>query len=403
MEERNLIEIINETLNDPKFLASDSYIAAQLEGNWLVNVAFQMGPNCNLKCSHCYGDYGPHRKGLPSKELADKVIGDLADGGISDITLTDGEPIREENKGVLGSFAEISQRYPVHIITNATFARTLNQSINWFNFLKSKGWDISRGNSLLVSSGLMYDVSWKNYAHLAFAMHNVFSNTPLDNHLTFAYYSSGDISKAESNLLNKICSALYTAFQERGHPKITTDENIPSFRFCTHVDFGEGFNFRIDVRDYDPQGRGNCFNSHLDKDFPLKRYDPLTMGFSPDTLGAAIVSSSGDVSFGNSLSCFASGRNYGNVMKESLRTIKKRIYADSAYRAFRLGGVRFMYFLAREQDPNFIVQGRIRCDVCTDLFGNLPLLNRIKSTLEGKGVIETYKRYLEVAGIPQIN
>jgi hypothetical protein len=338
---------------------------------------------------------------LPSKELADKVISDLEEAVMFDVTLTDGEPIREENRDVLVSFARVSEKYPLSIITNAKFAESLRKSEKWFKFLKENGWDINRdGNHLAVSSGLMYGVSWKNYACLARGLHEFFPEARLGEHLFFKYFSSGDINKKESNLLNNICSAMYTAFQEKGHPKITTDENVPSFRFVAHVDFGEGFDFRIDVRDYDPAGRG--LDEKTMQAFPIKNYEVKSMGFSPDTLGAIVVASNGDVSFGNSLSCFASGRNYGNVMNETLKVIKKRIYTDPIYQSFRLGGVRFMCFLAQNRDPNLIFTGRQRCDVCTHLFGDISLLNSIRKSFEQRGVVETYKRYLDVVGIPNI-
>jgi hypothetical protein len=402
MEEITLEDKLMNAAKNRELLASDEYIQAQLNGNWLINLAFQMGPNCNLNCAHCYGDYGPHRKGLPSKELADKVLAEIDESGFLDITLTDGEPIREENRAVLSRFAQASEKYPLGIITNASFAKSMDESKNWFDFLKSNGWNLSRSrNLLLVSSGLMYNVPWKNYGYLSSALRDVFPDIPLERNLFFSYSSSGDIGKSDSALLNRICGTLAFAFRDKGDPKLTLDQENPFFRFVTHVNFGKGFDFTIDVKDYDPQGRG--LNKISKKFFPVKPYTVQNMGFSPDSTGAISLASNGDVSFGNSLSCFAAGRNYGNVMKESLRDIKKKIYVDPVYQAFRLGGVRFLYSLAQEKQPNFYIEGRQRCDVCTNIFGNVSLLNSIRENLTTNDVVNCYKNYLDQAGIPKIN
>jgi hypothetical protein len=384
---------------NPSFLATDEYIDLQLNKNWLMNLAFQMGPNCNGSCYHCYGNYGPNRKGLPSKTLADKVIGDMDEALMLDVILADGEAFRPENKDVVGAFAKISDRFPLSFITNSRFAGTQENAFKWFNFLKENGWatDRTEEHKLTISTGDMYDVPWVNYANLLFAFRHVYGDDFVQKAVVFENYITTD-PKKDSPIQQGITNAIFSAFQEMGEPQVTFYNDRGAFS----VEFKEGtFGFAVFNNKFQPQGRGLRCKSYMDVNYPFKQWEVKDLGFTPDNLGSLVVASSGDVSFGNSLACFRGGRKFGNVLQESLLSIKKKIYADPIYQAFRLGGVRFLSYLSSQVDSSFIPQGRMHCDVCYSIFEDVPRLNKIKDRLSNN-VAESYKQYLSDVGLPRI-
>jgi len=64
----------------------------------------------------------------------------------SGFVLTDGEPLRHENKKVMKVFAEHSDKFPLAILSNGIFARTQQNAIDWMNFLKDNGFDLNKNN-----------------------------------------------------------------------------------------------------------------------------------------------------------------------------------------------------------------------------------------------------------------
>lgn len=394
------VKAVEASIDNPQLLAGNDYIHAQTAFNWFTRLNFQMGPNCNSTCYHCYGDYGPHRKGLPSKDLAKIVTEQLRATGIREVVLTDGEPMRGVNRQVVGLFAQVSSKHPLMIMTNARFARSQQNAARWIQFLKDNNWDLSKNSRIVVSTGEMYGVHWHNYANIGFALRRIYPEAPLEKHLEFYLYLTGDFDK-DKQIRSGILHGIYSAFRDHGKPRFRLKDKInPSVDHIYQLCFPGGHTFSIFAKYFDPDGRGRNRASYCDKFFPIKTYEVATMTFMPDRYDGLIVSSVGDVSVGASLSCFARARNYGSVYRESLPEIRDRILHDSAYLAFRLGGVRFMSFLAKEIHPNLTFEGRMKCDLCKRLFDDEETINRIKHNLENKGIVETYHRYLDVAGIP---
>lgn len=390
------------TTKNPSSLDSEEYIKAQLDPNWLLNLAFQMGPNCNTNCFHCYGNYGPHRHGLPSKTLAERVAEQLGDAGMAEVVLTDGEPIRKENRDVLGVFAGSASKFPVAIMTNALFANTRDEALDWFRFLRNSGWVPEESvmgcmNRLAVSAGVMYKTPIQNYGNLVSAFADTFGDKVVYYNLYFEDYWSGnekrDMGRIEDIMKNIGGTLGVKKVVAKPHGKSPADALI-NFDRRTKVVVHRSY--------FQPQGRALGCAKYINKYFPLKKPKIKDIGFIPDTYGAIVISSSGDVSSGTSLSCLAEGRKYGNVLQEPLLDIKKRIYRDPIYQAFRLGGVRFLAHLSSEVDPTFSTEGRIHCDICYSVFGNVPRLGQVRSGLQSVGVVPAYKEYLGRLGLPRI-
>ena len=122
---------------EPEILGTDKYIDIQL-GNGFSRLTLQMGPNCNRSCFHCYGKFGPDRIGLPSVSVVGKALEEAVEIGLEEVSVTDGEPFREENRRVVEKITGYSSRLPTFFITNGSFAGTLESSLDWFYFLKKQ-------------------------------------------------------------------------------------------------------------------------------------------------------------------------------------------------------------------------------------------------------------------------
>ena len=132
------LQIIESARMDYSVLGTDAYIEAQMKvAPDLSSVVLQIGPACNLSCSHCYGDFGRHRTERPSVETVKNILRD--NRFVEDVCLTDGEPFMPENRPVLSYLAQQSKkRINLHIITNGVFGETEQSAQEWFQFMKKK-------------------------------------------------------------------------------------------------------------------------------------------------------------------------------------------------------------------------------------------------------------------------
>jgi len=179
-------KIIKQAEKRTTLLRSDDYIEAQLTRDGLKDLTLQMGSNCNLSCFHCYGNYGPRRKGLPKPRIIKKCLEEAVDISLKRVCLTDGEPFRYQNRKVMGLIAQFSKYLPVNIITNGSFARTKGNTLDWFNFLKDSGFNLAqKGNNLEVSCGIMYDINLNNYFRIHSALTEIFPDADFSAHFSY--------------------------------------------------------------------------------------------------------------------------------------------------------------------------------------------------------------------------
>ncbi len=394
MKYREAEVVVERVRENPELLLSEDYARVQCGGNWLIDLAVQMGPNCNRTCSHCYGGFGKHRKGLPSEGLVRKLLEDSLDAQLYTITLTDGEPMRLENKLVMGMFAEHSEKIPIAILTNGVFARTLDNATKWFEFLKDNGYDLGKeGNLIQVSTGPTYKVHTKNYARLNWALKETFPNVNPVQHLGYIYLGTNPESEEEKKGWDKLIQYVFNIFcRDDGKegrvegPKITDYGDSATYLYPVDSDKG----IEIVYRFCDPDGGVSNFAVFGDEEV-LKVED---LSFSPRTRSSLVVSSKGEVGFGDSQTCVGPAKIYGNVFEESLRRIKERIYDDPIYFANQLGSMRFLYSLAQEVDPSFVVRGRIKCDVCHEFYQRPGLVDAVRGKLKKQGIVKTFRDYI---------
>jgi len=389
MKAREIKKTLNEATRTKSFLRSDKYINAQMSKFGLHQIGFQMGPNCNTSCSHCYGDYGPHRKGLLNLKIVKKTLEDAADFPFSGFVLTDGEPLRHENKKVMKVFAEHSDKFPLAILSNGIFARTQQNAIDWMNFLKDNGFDLNKNTNLLrISFGAMYNVNMNNYFRINNAVKKVFPNADVGKH--FNYLLVGIEDKDEMNLLGRVMKGLEFSFGKRRRFRFTESKGVLT---SVKIYPEKGSPIKINYLSCHPDGRAKNF-SIFDKIVPVKDLEVEDLGFSPDLHEDVWISNKGDVTFGISGACVRKGKFYGNVQDKHLLEIVHEINKDSVYQAFKLGGARFLYSLGQQVDPDFKVRGRMRCDICHDFFSDSKMRYAVGKKLDKEGVVQNYKRFI---------
>jgi len=390
MEVINPRRILDKVRKKKSVLKTDEYIEAQQKSFGLSQIVFEMGPNCNRSCSHCYGDYGPKRKGLPKVSIIKKTLEDSVGFPFTNILLTDGEPLRHENRNVMKVLANNSNNTPLRIITNGVFARTEQNTDKWFNFLKENGFDLNRnGNLINVSTGMTYKVHINNYFRIHESMKKIFPDVDIGEHFNYLFLRTE--SKGEGRLARCLILGLEHEFGKRRNWSLGQDkEGFLSIRVYPE----KGSSIKIYYQDCDLDGRAKNMRI-FDRTFPVRDLKVDDLGFYPEFLEGVYVSHNGDVSFGKSGACVRKGKFYGNVKDENFLDIVFRIKDDSIYNAYQLGGSRFMYYLGQQVNPDFEVRGRIRCDVCHSFFDNPKLVNAVRERLDNEGVVDTYKNYIK--------
>ncbi len=402
IDSETAIDTILKSDKNIDIFATDQYIEAQLGFDWILNVGLQMGPYCNRKCNHCYGDYGPDRKGKAKPKIVSKVLEEIPEAGLIGLSLGDGEPLRHDNKEVMRLISEFSASttdFPISIQTNAVFAKTLGNADRWFRFLRDNGFDFGENGKLLaISLGEGYDVHHKNYFRAALAMRRAFPEVNLSEHLRFTVLGTDGL-EIDGDSINYVYSALYSAFQDKGLPEVKSEEPGKGDLLNIRFDFGDGLSFMTNHPFAAPKGRARSF-PQMDDIFPIKTSSIEHLGFSPDMYTTLYINHKGDVAFGLSGMCVKEGRYQGNIMEESLKSIKEKISNDPVYLADKLGGLRFMYHLANKID-DFKIEMRSGCDICDALYSNTQLVGEIRNHLDQEGLVKSYKQYLEEAGLPK--
>jgi hypothetical protein len=263
---------------------------------------------------------------------------------------------------------------------------------NGFNFENSF-------NHLQASFGTMYDVPLDNYYHLNKAIKEVYPNIDHGNHLIYSIPIVDINSTQERSLILSIVNILAEVFDCDENDSVTciTDPYEPK------GDLGgfklqpkKGSPFKIMLENIDPIGRGK--NLEMFKERVPEKINPENLTFSPDNWTSMYITHDGNVSVGSSIICAQKQTYYGNILTEPLSAIKKRINTDPAYLAFRVGGAKFLYTLARQIDPNYSIYGTLKCEVCRTISSDDRMLDKIRQKIATKkDFTNTYREYVATA------
>jgi len=404
MKAKEARETLQEAVKNPKLVSSNKYIDARLSYPDLYAVVFQVGPKCNLSCAHCYGSYGPDREGVPKIPVVKRVLQQSLELGMSHLTLTDGEPMMPENIGLMKLVSESSDRFPAQIITNGKFAENIESARDWMSFLKESGFDLrSRGNMIRVSAGQTYNISSETYANLVKAASEVYGGISFDNHLGF-YFLEIDQPKKDRKCLVNLMKAVDSVLAPKTESvlKVVKDDRNERTRVYAYypVKGKKGFVPFITMKCVS-EGRAQGIPSVVDTN-PSMPVDVEGIGFNPNRDMSLCVDYKGNVGFGIAQASLFGKGVYGNIMSEKLLEIMTNIFRDPIYQANHLGGVRFLYHLAQEENPQFRISAVQYLDFSQSLFEKRELIESVRKKIRKMKLIPAYKDYLRQRGIPKL-
>jgi hypothetical protein len=395
-----LKSVIRASRNYPEVQRTEGYILAQTTLNPFRELMLEMGPNCNLSCAFCYAGCGPRRRGLPDAERTESVLAQaIRQGSFKKVYLGDGEPLRERNREVMKVVVSKSSRLSVDMTTNGSFASSPENAIKWFEFLAENGYDLGadikgRRNMIVVSCGMMYAVPISNYANIINGARSVFPKIDLGRHLVFRFLFTFD--RREPGLFNRVRDLICTAadakeIDEAKDFAVTTRgvEYTVRFKLETQTDL-ELIGKHAHAQGY-AKTNPRLLRVHKNQERVMTLNEFMT---APEIGIITWVGHDGRVAYGGDVHCTQEGNTLGNIDSTSLRTLTSRASRDPVFQAYRLGGVKFLYFLAQQIDPKYQVTGYLRCDVCNDLFGNSRRLGSVRNRLLEEGVTDTYRDYI---------
>ncbi|MFA6089131.1 MAG: hypothetical protein WC755_04670 [Candidatus Woesearchaeota archaeon] len=390
MSPKKAISVLMEAEKNPLLFATDEFIKARMKLPVLTNLFIEMGPNCNLKCFHCASDCGTDKKGLPNPEIVNKVL-EQAKTSIRSVCLTDGEPLREENREVIEVVAKYSNNFFTNTVSNGTFAKTLNDTINWFSFLKNKGIDYSKKNSsLCISFGKPYNVPTQNYKNIAIAAKEVFPELDMATFLAYRFINFGD-GKDTINRVNEIIKIIEDLHGKRRKEYISANQH----RVNVHIYPKKGKTIKIGLMDCVPIGRAERLRTYseiFDKWFPKKELSPDDLYMTYKDGEGIILLNNGDVSLCDGFGKFNRNFSYGNINSKPLEEITLDIVKDKFFQAYTLGGVPFIYYVAKQINPNFKMIGRTRYHVIREITSDENMISGIRRYLD-KNFLGNYKKF----------
>ncbi|MDP2947828.1 MAG: hypothetical protein Q8N88_06960, partial [Nanoarchaeota archaeon] len=259
-----------------------------------------------------------------------------------------------------------------------------------FEFLIKNGFDLSRKNTYIsLSMGTMYGIPQENYSRIFRALKEYFPDCDLGKHLLIDIIYGGD-KKSTLDIYYRTLESIRKNLD--GIKKVRRKNSCTLF--TTKVYRQNGSPVEISMLSCIPEGRARL---NIPAFQNLKIHENLTphdLEFNPDLNDGLVVRYNGDVGFGLTGKCIRDGKIYGNINGEHLMRIAARIQEDSVYQAFKLGGVRFLSHLS-QQVSNFNIRGIHSCDVCHDIFSDIPLLEKIRKHLSSHEVVPAYREFID--------
>ncbi len=379
--------------DNPSFLATSEYFDYVLDNQKIDRLNLQTGPNCNRTCKHCYGGFGEHREGLPDAGRHGSAIEQAVDLGFRYCILTDGEPIREENRALLKKASEYSDRLPVSIHTNGFFASSEAEAVSWIGFLKDSGYDLRRpGNCIHISYGTTYQVPIEFSANMISALRQVYGHFNIGMHLVLRGITVGD--RKEQKMTDFLASSLEQAFGKCSES--IRKEHKTELSYTDAIVFPQG-SFPVYVRWIPPKPWGSALSMPLVQDmYPKKEIRQEEIPFLPNVKGKPMfVDHKENVYWGSTKELVRKGRLAGNLRLESLGRIRDRVLSDPLYLAYQLGGNKFMHFLAEGLRPGYTVVGRTPGHASTQFFEDTCLVSDSRVKLDRDGLKKTYFEFAE--------
>ncbi len=403
MIETETCKAVEKARKTPSYLRTNDFIHKRLFDYDLYTMLLEMGPNCNLKCFHCLDECGPDRKGLPSPDIIQRAMGGAIHAGVLKACLTSGEPLREENRDAVASAVNYSEFIKINVVTNGTFASNYSDALAWVNFLKEKGFDLSRkSNNLCISFGRMYPTTQDNFRFINDALKVVYPFEDLGLNVYYNFIGLGEI-KDTVRRVNELILTINESFGKRRSErmgKLGIEDAVyvyPSRGF--KLANGEIVEYnpspmRISIGQVEPYGR--AANLPLfERIMPRKKLDLGDILIEHEPVSDFYVFHNGEVHFSDCKGIFGRESSYGNVGREPLGTILHKMRMDPIFQGFKLGGTPLLYFVGKQIDSDFQVEGRTNYEVSRAIFGSQARVREIRKYFSLNGIVDSYKSFVD--------
>jgi hypothetical protein len=374
----------------PAFMRANEYIQARLFSPDLYSLLVEMGPNCDSRCFHCSSNCGPERRGLPSLDvLTEETLGSVPFAGITEVHLTLGEPLRDENRDVLKMLSKLSRLMYTTIVTSGKFAETQESAEEWINYLVSSGFDFSSSTSLEVSIGKMYPRSLERSLNILNAAKKVLTKISPGEYLSFTQIGVFE-EPQDRDRINELLNLINSVFGQRKREDVKILERGKEVEVSIYPKKGPPIMIRW--HPCMPGGRANSL-TFLDENYPVRELTPDILHRGSDGHSLALFYN-GDVSFSDCSGDFERHQPYGNIKKATFVDIIRRIRSDVFFQAYKLGCAALLYYVAQQVQPDFKVVGRSSWDVLDAIFHNKRLVTNMREYLKEEGIIDSYRRYV---------
>jgi hypothetical protein len=373
------------------FIRRPEFIEAKMALPDLNELSLEMGPNCNLHCPHCNVECGPDRIGLPDLGTTVKLLDEACRLRMKSVTLTCGEPLRDENKAVVGAVSAFSKFLVTEVITNGVFAHSFDNAVKWFEFMKERGLDFSKRGRLSVSVGSTYFVPLRNYANLNRALMAVY---PRADWGQFLIYRHLNVLDNEAN--KRLIYQMGDVFEETFGSKKESDLGWGPRRepLINIYPRKGGRSIRFVSYQCVSRGRAKNFDWSTRESEKLREIKPQDITSVDCQEGQGVEAGfDGNITFTDCREMYRD-RRYGNVVSDPLSVILDRIRADSFFQGFKLGGVSLLYYAARQVRPGLTIVGRRGSDVLRVIRGDTEIAEEVRQYLEKKGVVNTYNQLM---------
>jgi len=384
-------KIHQQTIERPSFMRTNEFIQAKLFRSDLTSLTFEMGPNCKQRCFHCGSNCGPERRGLPTPDVAIATLAGAIHTNVSKVSLTNGEPLREENKSTLEEIGKFANLFPTYVISNGIFAQTRESAVEWLTYLKKVGFDYPRNRGCLnVSFGEMYPTTTEHWRNILTSVQEVFPRQDPGRIVLFRHV--GFFREEDRLRVNSLLEVIKETLGKRRSERIDAQRDPGSINIWAYP--LKGTPIKVDFNPCGPWGRA-ADNPLFNESYPVRTLAPKDLSIPFDDARTFAVFYNGDVCFSDCTSDIERNLPYGNTTREPLSVILSKIRSDVFFQAYKLGGDALLYYAAQKKDPRFIVEGRSKWHVRKAIFGNRKLIDKIRDYFSKEGVVDSYKEFMD--------
>jgi hypothetical protein len=345
---------ISELVKEEKF-------AGYLFAKPVIGVSVQLSNQCDKNCKICY--LGKKRNDYEmSEDEAKRVRDEILRCNLPNVCLTDCEPFMTPN--LMDIFVEESKQFATTIVTNGYPGRkSIKEAREAFKHLRTSGWSFRRiksdyfGFETYPVLGISCDGfhGKDSLQRTINTLHGLKTAFPKGGHVEIRHTTKnfGKVLNKKDDKFNQMLGAINYSFPFNGNRLDWEDGDL----------VGETKSFKVSFSPADARYVGNDVSFFPKEEKPKNVQDVV---FNPEQREVISIDCHGNVCYGHDLSC-ASGFEFGNIHEKPLEEMLWEMYKDPLVQAFKVGGVKYLYFVYQQANLQFSASSVEKCDLCAKL------------------------------------